>query len=239
MNEAGEIVNKATYGGIAGKGILLVVMTFLSAVASFIGSVLLIDSDNIGLLAGLLIGSIIVAAICGFVGVLIPSATKIAGPLYAVAEGLVVGFISLFCWAFGFGGEVFAALFSTIGVFLVMLFLYAKGIVKVGKGFKTFMLSALIAIIVVNLLMFLLSLTSPMLNEIFYGNGLFSIAISVIMVVFASLISLFDLNRMPEIVEGGLDKKFEWVAAFGLLITLVWLYLEFLKLFIKLANRRR
>ncbi|MCL2798276.1 MAG: Bax inhibitor-1/YccA family protein [Firmicutes bacterium] len=59
------------------------------------------------------------------------------------------------------------------------------------------------------------------------------------MVIIASLMILFDLNRMTEIVKGGLDKKYEWVASFGLLITLIWLYMEFLRLFVKIASRRR
>jgi uncharacterized YccA/Bax inhibitor family protein len=101
------------------------------------------------------------------------------------------------------------------------------------------MISAIISILLINLVMFLVSLINPTLGEVFYGNGAFSILLSVIMIILASLMILLDLNRMTEIVERGMDKKYEWYAGFGLLVTLVWLYMEFLKLFLKLSNRRR
>ncbi|MCL2556129.1 MAG: Bax inhibitor-1/YccA family protein [Firmicutes bacterium] len=234
-----DSVGTAKYSGIALKSIYFIVLTFIAAVGSFIGSVFLIEQGNIGLLIGLLIGSSIVSIVCAFVAILNPYATKIAGSIYAVAQGFVMGFTALMFWSLGFSGEVFSALFATIGVFGIMMILYATGIIRIGSGFRKFMISALIAAIVVNLLMFIISLFSASLSNLFYGNGWFSIGISIIMVVLASLMILLDLDRMTQIVQGGLDKKYEWIAAFGLLITLVWLYMEFLRLFSKLASRRR
>jgi len=239
MNSQTDMVVPSSYGGIAIKSIYFIVLTFLAAVTSFVGSVFLITQGNIGLIVGLLIGSSIVSLISAFIAILNPGATKIAGSIYAITQGFVMGFTALMFWEMGFSGEVFSALFATIGVFAVMMTLYATGIIRVGSGFRKFMISALIAAVLVNLLMFIISLFSPALREMFYGNGWFSIGISVVMVVLASLMILLDLNRMTEIVNGGLDKKYEWIAAFGLLITLVWLYMEFLRLFAKLASRRR
>ena len=239
MNSEAEATNTASYAGIAGKSIYFIALTFFTAVISFVASVSLIEQGNFGLITGLLIGGSILALICGFAAIFNPNATKIAGSIYALAQGFVMGFTALMFWAAGFSGEVFAALFATVGVFAVMMTLYATGIIRVGSGFRKFMLSALIAAVLVNLLMFVISLFSAELRNLFYGNGLFSIGISIVMVVLASLMILLDLNRMTTIVQGGLDKRYEWIAAFGLLITLVWLYMEFLRLFAKLSSRRR
>ena len=234
-----ETVDVASYGGIAGKSIYFVLLTFIAALTSFFGTVPLIETGNSGVVVGLLIGSAIVSIVSAFVAMLAPGTTKIAGSVYAIFEGFLVGFSSLMFAALGFQGEVFAALFATISVFAVMMVLYATGIIRVGSGFKKFMVSALIGLVLVNLIMWISSLFSPALYVIFYGNGFFSIIISVIMVIFASLMILFDLNRMTEIVTAGLGKKYEWIAAFGLLLTLVWLYLEFLRLFAKIASRKK
>jgi len=237
-NEGVEITDAATYGGVALKTAYFIGLTFISALVAFFLTLPLLVDGREGLVIGLLIGSSVLALICGFAA-MFPGATKIAGTIYAVAEGFMMGFISLMFYAAGYAGPVFAALFSTIGIFLVMTFLYAKGIIRVGSGFKKFMISALIGFTVANLLMFLFSLFSADLRNIFYGNGLFSVAFSAVGVLLATFMILFDLNRVTEIVESGLHKKYEWTAAFGLLLTLVWLYIELLKLFVKIASRSR
>lgn len=233
--------DRATYKGIAWKSIYFIMLTFLSAVGSFLLPILLQFEMNFNTYMTLLIISSVVALIMGFVSAFSPGASKICGTIYAVAEGFVVGFVSLVYFissveAGGTGGEVFAALFATIGVAAGMMILYATGVIRVGSGFRKFMISALVGMIIMGLVMLIISLMDPMLGQIFYGYGPFSIMLSVFMVIFASLMILLDLNRMTEIVENGMDKKYEWYAAFGLLLTLVWLYMEFLKLFAKLSK---
>jgi uncharacterized YccA/Bax inhibitor family protein len=231
-----EVTEAATYGGIVMKSAYFVLLTFLAAAISYVFSYPLAET-NPDLLVILLVVCAITAFISSFTAILARGTVKIAGSIYAVAEGLIVGFISAVV-GLEYGGIVFAALMATFSVFGVMLFLYAKGIIRVGSFFKKFMISALIGAVVINLLMFVASLISPELYTVFYGNGIFSIGISIVMVILASLFILMDLKQMTEIVEAGLDKKYEWVASFSLLITLVWLYLEFLKLFLKFADRK-
>jgi len=239
MSEGAVPTEAATYGGIAKKSLYFIALTFFSAWLSFAGSVSLIEQGNTELMVGLLIGCSVLTLITGLIAVLNVSATKIAGSIYATAQGFVMGFTALLCHSMGYGGEVFSALVATIGVFGVMLALYASGVIRVGSGFKRFMMSALISVLFANLTMLIVSLFSRNMFELFYGNGIISIGISVIMVFLASFMILIDLNRMTEIVERGLDKKYEWIASFGLLVTLIWLYMEFLRLFLKLASRRR
>ncbi|MCL2591762.1 MAG: Bax inhibitor-1/YccA family protein [Defluviitaleaceae bacterium] len=242
MNEGVAVTETATYGGIARKSIFLVLLTFISAIASFIGFSFMDIYANFNLIIGLLIGSGILTFILGFVAILNPNATKIAGSIYAVLQGLTMGFTALMVTYWGFGGEVFSALLATIGVFGIMMILYSTGIIRVGSGFRKFMISALIGMLFVNLVLFLIALIGGIGGNMwmmFFGNGPLAIGINVVMVILASLMILLDLNRMTMIVQAGLDKRFEWVASFGLLITLIWLYMEFLRLFIRIASRSR
>jgi len=242
MGGGAEVTDRATYLGITAKSIYFVALTFLAAAGSFFATVFLLDSmgeAGLAIISGLLIGSFILSLITGFVAILVIKATPYAGSIYAASQGFLLGFTALMFTWLGYGGEVFAALFATVGVFTVMLILYAAGVIRVGSGFKKFMFSALIGIVFVNLIMFVSALISPALMVLFYGTGWISITVSVIMCIFASLMILIDLNRMTEIVNAGLDKKYEWAASFGLLITLIWLYMNFLRLFVKIAGRRR
>lgn len=225
----------ATYKGIAFKSLYFVALTIVSAVLSF---VLIIRTESLGLLLFVVIGAPILALICSMIASFAPRTAHISGSLYAIFMGASVGLISGLFEA-AYSGIIFTALFSTIAVFGVMTVLYATGVIRVGGFFKRFMISALIGIVFSQLIIFIISLFSPAISYLFYGNNLFSVLISCIMVVFASLFILMDLDRMTEIVRSGMDKKYEWMAAFGLLVTLIWLYMEFLRLFGKIASRKK
>ena len=224
----------ATYSGIALKSIYFALLVLVSAAFSFVFAVDIISSGSFMLV---LIGAPILAFIFAMIASFAPMTTPYTGTFYAVFEGIAVGFISAI-FESAYSGVVFAALVSTFAVFLLMLALYWTGVIRVGTFFKKFMFSALLGILFSQLIIFIIGLFSPAIFNLFYGNGTLSIVISIVMVVVASLMILIDLNRMTEIVKGGLDKRYEWVAAFGLLVTLVWLYIEFLKLFSKIASRR-
>jgi len=243
MRDAGgeiPVELRATYGGIAKKSIFLVLLTFATVVGSFFGLYFLVDIYlHFNLILGLLIGAGIVSFILAMVSIFNPSATKVCGTIYAILQGFVIGFTALMVTTAGFGGEVFAALLATIGVFGIMMVLYATGIIRVGSGFRKFVISAVLGLIFVNLIMFVVALIVPGMWQLFFGNSFLSIAISAVMVILASLMILLDLNRMTMIVKTGLDKRYEWVASFGLLITLIWLYMEFLRLFVLISSRRR
>ena len=227
--------NAATYKGITFKSLFFVALTIASAVLSFW---LILQTESLGLLLFVVIGAPILALICSLIASFAPRTAHITGSLYAIFMGASVGLISGIFDA-AYSGIIFAALISTVSVFGIMTALYASGVVRVGPFFRRFMISALLGIILANLVILLLGLVIPGLWDLFYGNGILSIGISAIMVVFASLFILLDLDRMTQIVEAGVDKKYEWSAAFGLLVTLIWLYMEFLRLFAKIAGRIR
>ncbi len=225
----------ASYKGVAFKSIFFVALTIISAVLSF---VLAIRWQSAGFYIFLVAGAPVLAFICSMVASFAPSTARISGSLYAVFMGAAVGFVSGILDA-AYGGIVFAALVSTIAVFGVMTGLYAAGVIRAGGFFKRFMISALFGIILAQGVILIVSLFSPVLWELFYGNNIFSILVSAVMVVFAALFILLDLDRVTGMVEAGFDKKYEWSAAFGLLVTLIWLYMRFLQLFARIAGRKR
>jgi uncharacterized YccA/Bax inhibitor family protein len=234
-NYTGAVSETATYSGIALKCLYFVLLTFVSAAASFIliAERMLTDSP---LFLIILIGAPFAAFICSLIASFRPSAVPVAGSLYAVLQGITIGFVSFIYELYS--NVVFAALISTVGSLLIMMVLYYTGVIRVGSFFKKFMLSALLGIIITQLLLFLLSIFFPQVGFLFYGDTTLSLIISIIMVVVASLMILYNLKTIDEVVENNLAKAYEWTAAFGMLITLIWMYLEFLRLFARIAARR-
>ena len=225
----------ASYFGIAVKSVFFVLLTLVSAVGSF---ALAMSLQSEGFFLFLLVGAPILALVCSLIASFVPATTPVTGSLYAIFMGAAVGLISGILDA-AYSGIVFAALISTVVTFGLMTTLYATKIIRVGSFFKRFMISALLGIILAQLIIFIVSLFSPAISELFYGNNIFSILISAGMVIFAALFILIDLDRMTELVEAGVDKKHEWMASFGLLLTLIWLYMRFLQLFAKIAGRKK
>ena len=167
-----------------------------------------------------------------------PFSCAVTGALYVFFEGFLVGSVSTL-FDIVYSGIVFAALFSTFITFAVMLVLFATGIIRVGSRFRNFMISALLAICVTQLIMYVVSMFSQTAYMLFYGNGFLAMIISVVMVVFAAFFILVDLSEITMLVDGKMDKKLEWNAAYGLSLTLIWLYLQFLRLFAIIFSRKR
>ena len=140
---------------------------------------------------------------------------------------------------------VLAALLSTFAVFVVMSILFFSGIIKVGQKFRSFMFTVLISVFFISLIFMLLALFLPSVTAMITHQPIFaaiSVLFSVIMIIVASLMLLYNFSIIKESVDRGLDKTYEWYGAFALTVTLIWLYMEFLRLFLKLAalfGRRR
>jgi uncharacterized YccA/Bax inhibitor family protein len=236
---ATSVEDAATKKGVALKTLYFAMLTTLSALLTylFIINSVLNETLTVGLLVGLLIGSSLLSFICAIVCMFSVKAVPYAGSLYAVSQGFLLGFISLIA-ELAYPGIAFTALFATIGVFLIMAVLYYTGIIKVTNKFRSFMFSAIIGIIFTQLMLFLMSLFIPSLATVLYGTGPLAIIISVIMVAVAALMILINLNNIDLMVNNGLNKKYEWLGAFGLIITLIWLYLEILNLLMRLKARR-
>jgi uncharacterized YccA/Bax inhibitor family protein len=163
-----------------------------------------------------------------------PGLARFTGPLYALIMGTVVGAISAVYNA-SFDGIVIQAVLCTIGVFLAMLFLFATRIIRVTERLRMMIVASTIGVLFAYLGLWIVSLFTdsvPLIND----TGVVGIGFSLLIVAIASFNLLLDFDFMEKGIEAGLPRGMEWYAAFGLLVTLVWLYLEILRLLAKLRQ---
>ena len=196
------------------------------------------------LVFGMALGpAILVAAITGVVLVLIamfaPRTTAVTGTLYALAEGLVLGAIS---WIYNekFHGLPILAAALTIGTLVGMLFLYTNRILQATPMFTKVIVGATAGLALGIGLLFILNLFSvgQGLTGALYGSGWIGIGFSVVCVGLAAFNLIVDFGFIESAAQAKAPKYMEWVGALGLVITLVWLYLEILRLLAKLQSNR-
>lgn len=178
-------------------------------------------------------------AIVGFILVLIaafkPQYSGFLAPGYAIFEGLFIGGISSI-FEVMYPGIVIQAVSCTFVTFMVCFGLYKYEIVKVTERFKSVVLAATLAIATYYLISWLLSMFTSF-QPVHHGNSMFSIGISAFVIIIAALNLFLDFDQIEKGVQQKMPKYMEWYGAMGLMITLVWLYIEFLRLLSKL-NRK-
>ena len=137
-----------------------------------------------------------------------------------------------------YDGIVFQAVFLTLGILLSLLFAYRSRLIKPSENFKLGVAAATGGIFVVYMIGFVMSLFGGGLPIMDINNSsFFSIGFSLFVVVIASLNLVLDFDFIEEGAEKGAPKYMEWYGAFGLLVTLIWLYIEMLHLLAKLRGR--
>lgn len=164
-----------------------------------------------------------------------PMWARVLAPLYAVAQGLFVGAISR-AYETYYDGIVVQAAGVTVTVFAGMLALYGLRIVKVTDRFRRTIVGATLGIMVfygISLLMSLFGATPPFISS----TSAFGIGFSVVVAAIAAFNLALDFDFIERGSKQGMPKAVEWFAAFGLLVTVVWLYLEILRLLAKLRER--
>src|SRR5688572_6894173 len=179
------------------------------------------------------IGGLVVALITTFKQTLAPYTT----PIYAALEGLVLGGISVIFERM-YPGIVSQAVFLTFGTLGALLLAYRSGLVRATENFKLGVVAATGGIALVYLLSFVLGffgISVPLIHS----TGTWGILFSLFVVTIAALNLVLDFDFIERGVEHGAPKYMEWYGAFGLLVTLVWLYLEILRLLAKLQSRSR
>lgn len=157
-------------------------------------------------------------------------------PIYAILEGLFIGGISSYFDA-RFPGIVIQAVSLTFGVFFCLLFCYKSGLIKATENFKLGVVAATGAIGLVYLASMILRMfgtSIPFIHE----SGMIGIGFSLVVVVVASMNLILDFDFIEDASAKGAPKYMEWYGAFGLMVTLVWLYLEMLRLLSKLSSNR-
>lgn len=185
------------------------------------------------------IGPAIGGAIVGLILVVIaafkPQYSPYLAPGYALFEGLFIGGISAI-FEIQYPGIVTQAVGCTFVTFAVCLGLYKYKIVKVTEQFKSVVIAATLAIATYYLISWVFSMFTSF-TPVHYGNSMMSIGISVFVIIIAALNLFLDFDRIEKGVEQKMPKYMEWYGAMGLMITLVWLYIEFLRLLSKLSKK--
>ena len=184
----------------------------------------------------------IIGGLGGFIVALVTIYKKtwapITVPLYAMLEGLLLGSIS-YMYGQMFEGIALNAIILTVSILVSLLLVYKSGYIKVTENFKLGVVAATGGIFLVYLFSFFASFFGINFSFLNPTNGsLMSIGISLFIVIIASLNLVMDFDFIEEGAEKGAPKYMEWYGAFGLLVTLVWLYLEILRLLAKLNSRK-
>ena len=180
------------------------------------------------------IGGFIVAIITVFKKQWAP----ITVPIYAILEGALLGGIS-FMYNSLYDGIVTNAIFLTVGILLALLTAYRSGIIKPTENFKLGIFAATGGIALVYFVNFIKGFFGSSMGIMQIDNASpLSIGFSIVVVIIAALNLVLDFDFIEEGAENGAPKYMEWYGAFGLLVTLIWLYLEILRLLAKLNSRR-
>lgn len=181
---------------------------------------------------GGVIGGLIVAIATTFKKTWAPVTT----PMYAALEGVALGGISVIMEV-RYPGIVSQAVFLTFGTLAALLLAYRSGLVKATENFKLGIFAATGGIALLYLVSFVLGFFG-MSVPLIHSSGTWGIMFSLFVVVIAALNLVLDFDFIETGVERGAPKYMEWYGAFGLLVTLVWLYLEILRLLGKMQSRR-
>ena len=233
-----EQANAMTFTGAINKTGIMLLLVVLGAMYTW---KLFFNSYNIESGTSAVMTWVAVGGIGGFILSLITifnqKNSSIFAPIYAVLEGLFLGGISAIFEA-SYPGIVLRAVALTFSVLFTMLFLYRTKMIKPTERFKAGVISATGGIVIMYFLSFIFSLFGANMSFL-YGNSLLSIGISIFVVVIAALNLVLDFDFIEQGVQYKVPKYMEWYSAFGITVTLVWLYIEILNLLLKLSSRSR
>lgn len=179
-------------------------------------------------------------AIVGFILALIISFSRgkyapVLAPVYALCEGFFVGGISAFFEA-AYSGIVVQAVAGTFAAMLSMLLLYRAKVIQCTDKFRAVLFTATMSIGIIYLIQIIASLFGRGIPQIFTSSAI-GIGFSVVVVLIAAFNLIVDFDFIERGAQNLFPKEYEWFGAFGLMVTLIWLYLEILRLLAKFANR--
>lgn len=233
---SGETVSSektASYGGIAFKTLIYLIFTAGGVALQFLVPVAEEHRNTVFLVAILLTG------VTPFLAWLIKPLTAILGMVYSVCQGYVICWASVM-YAGEYQGIVFAAVAITLLIILVMLFLYTTRIVKVGHRFKAVVGTLFLTSMLGSLGVWVSGIIAPnnIIMQLLREEGSWVAIIgAALSVLIAALFLLSDFETVERTVQDNLPKKYEWMAAFGLIITVLWLYLKVLNLIASIAAK--
>ncbi|MBR6350142.1 MAG: Bax inhibitor-1/YccA family protein [Lachnospiraceae bacterium] len=252
----------ASYKGIVSKTVFFLVVTVIGAFLCFIVHNLLIASTSADQIihaadakngiynfsmapaeAIIMIVVLAISLIVPFLAWFIRASVPVTGTIYCVAQGYLIGFITV-ALAQEYKFISFLAMIITLALVAAMLFVYAKRIIKVTARFRGIITAIFIGIVLSGIIFFILSIIPGIRNSMAYqgvasvmNNPAFSIILSIVFVIIAALFMLVDFDTIERCVENKMDKKYEWMAAWGLAYTILYIYFKVLRILLMIFGR--
>ncbi|MGC1462620.1 MAG: Bax inhibitor-1/YccA family protein [Terracidiphilus sp.] len=227
-----DAADRMTLSGTVNKtGILLLCAIATAAWAWH----LFLPEHDMSAVAPLMMLGLIGGFICAMVTVFKKQWSPVTAPIYALLEGLVLGGLSA-TLELRFPGIAMQAVGLTFGTLFVLLIAYRSGLIKVTQKFRLGIIAATGGIMFFYLIEMLLGFFGIQFTTI-NGSGPIGIGISLVIVAIAALNLVLDFDFIEQGVQVGAPKYMEWYGAFGIIVTLVWLYLEILNLLSKFRSR--
>lgn len=225
---------KMTISGTVNKSFILLSLVFATALWSW--QVMTGQISAPAYAQGIFMGGALAGFLIGMLTIFVKKISPYTAPLYALCEGLVLGFFSAIMEQ-RYGGIVFQGVLGTFGTFFFMLFMYQSKMIQATDAFKRGMTMALGGLLFIYVISFILSFFGKNIPYI-HESGPIGIAFSVIVVGLASFCLILDFDAIEAGERVGAPKYMEWYSAFSLLVTLIWLYMEILRLLAKFRDRR-
>ena len=213
-----------TANGTVNKAAFLIVIVFASGIFGWS----ITDSGyGIGMLA--MLGGLLFAIITSFK----PNIASVTAPIYAILQGIFLGSICKIFEA-SYPGIASQAVIGTVSIFMVMMFLYRSRIIKVTDRLRSIVIACTIGIALAYFVSFIMSFFTA--SNLFNVGGALGIGISLFVIAVAAFNLLLDFDYIERSESHGSPKYMEWYFAFSLLVTLVWLYIEMLRLLTRIRN---
>lgn len=227
-----EATDRMTVDGTLTKVALLLMVTVACAAFAW-------NSISVGGLASantwMIGGSVVGLILCLIISLKPATATVLAIP-FAAAQGLLVGSVSVVYRNVFYPNIVVYAVLLTLGVSFSMFVLWRTGVIQVTDRMRSMVVGAMGGIFLIYLATFILGVFNVEIPMI-HGSGIVGIGFSAVVLVVVSFMLTVDFDLIQRLSQGGAPKAMEWYGAFALLVTLVWLYIEILRLLGKLSSR--
>jgi len=224
-----------TVSGTATATLTLLMLILVSATITWTSIDAPVANDVVKLPAAWIFGGLIIGIISVIVASVKQHLARIAAPIYALAEGVVLGAISR-AYSEMYQGIVVQAVGATLGVFVVMLLMYRSRVIRVNDKYRRVVMGAMMGLMGFYLVSWILGMFGSMPSFINQPSGL-GILFSLFVAGLAASNLAIDFDMIERGVANKLPAHMEWYCALGVTVTLVWLYLEILRLLSKLRDR--
>ena len=224
-----------TVSGTATATITLLMLILVSATITWLSIATPVAGAPVVLPIGWVLGGFIIGFIAVIASSFKPHLARFLAPIYALAEGVVLGAISR-AYSEQYEGIVVQAVGATLGVFVVMLLMYRSGIIRVNDKYRRVVMGAMFGLIGFYLFSFVLGMFGAMPSFISDASPM-GILFSIFVAGLAASNLALDFDMIEKGAANKLPAHMEWFCALGVTVTLVWLYLEILRLLSKLRER--